>query len=217
VDKNGAVYVVDKQNNTVRKLAAAGTNWVVTTIAGLAGSSGSADGVDGNVRFNAPTGLAAGADGNVYVADQGNNTIRRMSPAGTSWVVVTIAGLAGASGSTDGLGSAARFNGPFGIAVDTATNLYVSDSLNGTIRRLGVSIAVAAPVSAQMVKQPTDGTLTLCWNATAGQAYQVQFKTNLNQVGWSTLTNCTPSCSTAALPVIIGPDARRFYRVVPAQ
>ena len=217
VDKNGIIYVVDKQYNTIRRLAATGADWAVTTIAGLAGISGSSDGGGANVRFSAPTGIAAGGDGNLYVADAGNNIIRRMSPAGANWVVVTLAGLAGTPGSADGIGSAARFNGPFGVAVDNSTNLYVSDSLNSTIRRLGVVITPTGAIAAQLVKQPTDGTLALYWNATIGQTYQVEFKTNLHQSSWNILTNITPPSGTGVVPVMLGTDARRFYRVVPVQ
>jgi sugar lactone lactonase YvrE len=71
------------------------------------------------------------SSGNVYVADAGNSTIRKVTPAG---VVTTLAGGAGQFGSTDGTGSAARFNAPAGVAVDSSGNVYVADSGNSTIR-----------------------------------------------------------------------------------
>jgi hypothetical protein len=216
VDKNGIVYVVDKYSDTVRKLTPSGINWAVTTIAGLVGSAGSSDGVGSAARFNNPTGIAAGSDGNLYVADEGNNTIRRVSPAGANWMVFTVAGQAGNTGSADGIGNAVRFNGPFGIAVDNNTNLYVSDSINNTIRMAPLSTA-PAPSSVQLANQRTGATLTLAWSAKAGCAYQVQFKTNLTQTVWSNLTSITPSNWTGVAQVPLGPDARRFYRVVPVQ
>src|SRR6185437_6709923 len=103
----------------------------VSTFAGTAGSAGSADGQASAARFNFPRGVAVDSGGNVYVADSGNNTIRKISPAG---LVQTLAGSAGAAGSSDGSASAARFNGPSGVAVDAGLNVYVADSNNSTIR-----------------------------------------------------------------------------------
>ena len=214
VDTNGIVYVVDRWGPTIRKVAPSGMNWVVTTIAGLSGSFGSADGIGSAARFIYPTGIAAGSDGNLYVADQGNNTVRRISPAGTNWLVFTVAGVAGSSGSTDGFGPAVRFNSPFGVAVDINNNLYVSDSGNDTIR-MDPLIATPTPFSVQLVKQQPGNPFALAWNAMAGRAYQVQFKTNLSQPVWSNLTSVTPSTWTGVTPVSTGTDPQRFYRVVP--
>ena len=130
VDSAGNVYVADNGNGTIRKVTPGG---VVTTLAGLAGSSGSADGMGSAARFSGPCGVAVDSAGNVYVADEGNNTIRKVTPGG---VVTTLAGLAGSSGSADGTGSAARFNMPYGVAVDSAGNVYVADSYNDTIRKV---------------------------------------------------------------------------------
>ncbi|MGA2748165.1 MAG: hypothetical protein ABSG59_05250 [Verrucomicrobiota bacterium] len=133
VDSAGNLYVGDDENNTIRKVTPDGTNWVVTTLAGLAGVAGSADGTGSAARFNDPGRVAVDTDGNVYVTDGGNNTIRKVTPAG---VVTTLAGLAGSSGTNDGTGSAARFNYPRGVAVDSAGNLYVADRDNDTIREV---------------------------------------------------------------------------------
>jgi hypothetical protein len=120
---------------------------VVTTLAGLAQLDafgnhvgGSADGPGSDARFSAPSGLAVDGAGNVYVADRGNLTIRKVTPQG---VVTTLAGLAGSGGSTDGIGSDARFgscniwggcSGPEAVAVDSVGNVYVADT--GTIRKI---------------------------------------------------------------------------------
>ncbi len=85
---------------------------------------GNLDGAALAARFNAPQGVARDAAGNLYVADQGNFTVRKISPAG---VVTTLAGQAGVEGSVDGVGSAARFAGPYGVAVDSAGSVYVAD------------------------------------------------------------------------------------------
>jgi sugar lactone lactonase YvrE len=109
------------------------TSGVVTTLAGLEGSEGSADGMGSAARFNTLRSIAVDNAGNVYVADTENFTIRKLTPAG---VVTTIAGLAGSAGSADGTGSAARFNFPFGVAVDSFGNVYVADTVNFTIRKI---------------------------------------------------------------------------------
>lgn len=134
-DKSGNLYVTDAANHTIRKITAATGS--VTTLAGLAGSVGSADGTGSAARFNFPEGVAVDSSGNVYVADSNNNTIRKIAAA--TKTVSTLAGLAGSSGSADGAGSAARFNGPMGIAADGLGNLYVADKDNSTIRRIVVS------------------------------------------------------------------------------
>jgi len=140
VDRAGNAYVADTGNHTIRKVAPDGT---VTTLAGLAGVAGSADGIGSAARFSSPQGIAVDALGTVYVADTLNYTIRRVTSAG---VVTTLAGQAGAIGFADGSGSAARFNNPLGIAVDASGDVFVADSWNGCIRRvtsLGVVTTVA--------------------------------------------------------------------------
>jgi sugar lactone lactonase YvrE len=94
---------------------------VVTTLAGTA------------AQFNSPSSVAVDSAGNVYVADSGNHTIRKITPGG---VVTTLAGLAGAAGDKDGTGMAAQFNGPTSAAVDSAGNVFVADTDNCTIRKI---------------------------------------------------------------------------------
>jgi sugar lactone lactonase YvrE len=96
-------------------------------------AGGSADGSSATATFNAPLGLTHDAAGNVYVADTGNSVIRRIAADGS---VSTLAGLAGATGTTDGTGSAARFNMPNSIALGPDGDLYVADTENGLIRRV---------------------------------------------------------------------------------
>jgi len=141
VDAAGNVYVADSNNHAIRKITPAG---VVTTLAGSLGLSGSDDGTGSAARFNSPFGVAVDSTANVYVADTGNNAIRKITPAG---VVTTLAGLAGSSGgSADGTGSAARFLVPRGLVVDGAGNVFVTDTNNNTIRKItsaGVVTTVA--------------------------------------------------------------------------
>jgi sugar lactone lactonase YvrE len=131
IDISGNLYVADTNNQTIRKLVP--STGAVTTLAGLAGNSGSVDGLGSAARFNFPSGVAVDWSGNVYVADTGNHTIRTISPSGQ---VTTLAGLAGYSGGADGTGSAARFNSPADLAVDSSGNVYVADTDNFTIREI---------------------------------------------------------------------------------
>jgi len=117
-------------NHTIRKITASGE---VTTFAGTAGLSGSNDGKTTSARFNQPSGIASDDKGNLFVADTGNNVIRKISPKGT---VSTFAGMAGLGGSKDGTGSDARFDSPKAIAIDSKNNLYVADWINHTIRKI---------------------------------------------------------------------------------
>ena len=104
----------------------------MTTFAGTIGAAGFADGTGAAARFNAPYALAIDAQDNIYVADQSNHRIRRVTPAG---VVTTVAG-SGAAGSADGAAASATFNLPTGIAVSPAGDLYVGDRNNYTIRKI---------------------------------------------------------------------------------
>lgn len=130
VDHAGNVYVADTGNNVIRKITPEGA---VSTLAGLAGHPGSADGTGDNGRFCAPFGIAVDGANNVFVADMANNNIRKITPDGT---VITLAGSAGHPGSTDGPGGSAQFRNPWGVAVDGANNVLVADMSNDTIRKI---------------------------------------------------------------------------------
>lgn len=94
---------------------------------------GFADGGGTEARFSIPRGIAVDSAGNVYVADQGNDIIRKITPDG---MVSTFAGKPSELGHNDGMGAAARFSSPAGIAVDGAGNVYVADTGNGIIRKI---------------------------------------------------------------------------------
>ena len=135
-DPAGVLYVADSRASAIRKITPTG---VVTTFAGTLGASGFADGVGAAARFGGPSGiyqglggLAMDSVGNIYVADGGNNRIRKITPQG---VVTTLAGGA-AAGSTDGPGSEARFDVPAAIAVDAQGNLYVGEAGKPRIRKI---------------------------------------------------------------------------------
>jgi sugar lactone lactonase YvrE len=131
-DGAGNLYVSDGGNHTLRVIAL--STRAVTTLAGSAMMMGIADGTGSAARFNSPHGLAWGGNGTLYVADNANHTIRKVVVA--TGEVTTLAGEAPYSGSADDVGAGARFNAPAGLAVDGTGNLYVSETLNRTVRKI---------------------------------------------------------------------------------
>nr|WP_315199022.1 NHL repeat-containing protein [uncultured Aquabacterium sp.] len=128
-DAAGNVYVADTQNHLIRKITPAG---VVSTLAG-SGSPGSTDDMGAAASFNTPRGVAVDAFGVVYVADSGNNLIRKITAAGE---VTTLAGSGSPGSANNVTGTLASFDNPFGIAVDAAGNVYVADAANASIRKI---------------------------------------------------------------------------------
>ncbi|MCL2726364.1 MAG: NHL repeat-containing protein [Polyangiaceae bacterium] len=121
-DWAGNVYVADRDNHVIRKITSTSTTCQVSTLAG-SGTAGFADDTGKAASFSSPTGVTVDASGNVYVADSGNNKIRKVTPAGD---VTTFAGT-GVGGNGDGDMATATFNIPYGIVVDAAGILYVSE------------------------------------------------------------------------------------------
>lgn len=169
-DSTGSYYITDTQNNTVYRMDAAGN---ASLLAGLVppvaenNGGGTADGAGADARFAHPNGIAVDAAGTIYIADSGNHTIRRMTPAG---VVSTWAGLAGTAGDLDGPIAAARFNNPVGLAFDTAGNLYVTDQNNSLVRKI-TAAGVVSTVAGQRGKYGVvDGALPATLGRPAGIA-----------------------------------------------
>ena len=126
IDDSGTLYVADYNNHKIRKIS---TNGVVTTLAGS--TAGFANGSGAIAQFNRPYSVAVDNSGTVYVADFNNHKIRKITPTG---VVTTLAGST--IGFADGLGNAAQFNYPIGVAVDSQDNVYVADYENNRIRKI---------------------------------------------------------------------------------
>ena len=116
----------------------------VTTLAGN-GTAGFADGANTDAQFNLPYGVACDASGNVYVADQANNVIRRIEAA--TGAVSTLAGNVLVSGTLNGTGTAARFGAPSGVACDASGNVYVADQGNHRIRRIVAATGVVSTLA----------------------------------------------------------------------
>ena len=190
VGNTGNVYVADRGNHTIRMITPDG---IVTTLAGAGGQSGANDGSGDAARFSSPIGLAVDGAGNVYVADSGNNRIRKVTPAGVvtthassgfnrpfgvavdsstnvyvadsnnhrirkitpAGVVTTLAG--GTMGTNDGTGATARFTFPQGVALDSATNVFVTDTQNYTIRKITPAGVVTTVAGAGRQSGTNDG------------------------------------------------------------
>ncbi len=174
VDRNGTLYVADTDNCAIRVVRPGG---IVTTLAGIPGLSfGNADGTGAEAQFALPQAIAVDENGNVFVADTSNQTIRRITPDGH---VTTLAGNSmrtgsigsGVTGSTDGTGSAALFNNPQGIAVDPGDNVYVADTGNNTIRKIAPSGVVTTLAGVPGMTGTSDGTGSAAlFNAPSGIA-----------------------------------------------
>ena len=142
VDASGNLYIADTDNNRIRKISPDG---IITTVAGteIAGFSGDS-GPASQAQLNHPEGVAVDASGNLYIADTGNNRIRKISPNG---IITTVAGngIAGFSGD-NGPASQAQLNQPEGVAVDASGNIYIADTDNDRIREVspdGMIVTIA--------------------------------------------------------------------------
>ena len=127
VDAAGNLYVADASNHRIRQITATGE---VSTLAGT-GRVGSTNGAGTAAEFDEPVGVAVDSSGNLYVADYGNHRIRRITPTGE---MSTLAGST--EGFRDGVGTAAEFNNPYGVGVDSSGNLYVTVYGNHRIRKI---------------------------------------------------------------------------------
>lgn len=191
-DTSGNLFVSDTNNHTIRKITAGGA---VTTLAGVAGKLGTSDGFGVNARFNGPTGIAVDGSGNVYVADTGNATIRKITSGG---VVSTIAGIAGSSGNADGTGNAVRFTTPYGVAADAAGNVFIADSGNHTIRKGVAAAAPAVAIQTQPKSQFVNVGATVLFTVAASGTPAPSYQWRKNNVAIAGATTATYTLNSAA-------------------
>ena len=154
ISPGGDIFVSETFSHTIRRVTPAGD---VTTFAGSAGNSGSADGTGSAARFRSPRGLAFDAAGNLYVNDSENFTVRRITPAG---VVTTVAGTALGSGTADGTGASARFSGGWGLARLPGGDLLIADKLSHSLRRMTPSGVVTTLAGKPKLTGTANGTGT---------------------------------------------------------
>ena len=171
INSTGTIlYVVDSGNHKIRKIVIGGTStlptYTVSTIAGGGRAtsygiiSGTTDSSGELSKFKSPNGITIDSAGNLYVADSGNNKIRKITFSGTSVTVSTVAG-AGTIGSTNGSATTALFNNPKGITIDSAGTIYVADTDNDIIREInteGVVSTLAGNAAQSYYIQFADGT-----------------------------------------------------------
>ena len=183
IDAAGVVYITDAGSHVIRRM---NTALAVDTLAGLAGTAGSADGTGTVARFSQPSGIAVDSNGVILVADTLNHTIRRVTALG---VVTTLAGSAGQPGTADGVISAARFRQPIGVAVDSAGLVYVADTRNHLVRRSGGAQAPVISSHPQSTVAAVGGsaTFTVVASGNPAPSYFTWLRQPAGTVGFSVL------------------------------
>jgi sugar lactone lactonase YvrE len=194
MDASGLIYVADTNNHSIRKLTTAG---ILTTFAGSPESFGIDDGLGSDARFHHPNSVAVDATGNVYVADSYNHTIRKISPTGE---VSTLAGSPEESGSADGSGSVARFNFPYGVAVDSSGMVYVADTENHTIRKITPAGNVTTLAGSVLTSGSRDGTASIAqFNLPSSVAVDASGNVYIADTLNSTIRKITPTGTVTTL------------------
>ncbi len=201
-DVKGNLFVSDANNNTIRQIT---TNGVVTTFAGAAGQDGMADGGLAAVRFRGPAQLAFDRQGNLFVADSFNQTIRKIS---TNGMVSTVSGAAGAIGAGDGTNGVARFYNPYGLAVAADGSLVVADAYNEIVR------VVLVPFSLSLQFSGAAHVTMISWESVIGKKYQAQFKLDLMTMAWTNLGSVLTATNLSLSVTDNAVGGMRVYRVL---
>ncbi|MGA2599445.1 MAG: FG-GAP-like repeat-containing protein, partial [Bryobacteraceae bacterium] len=190
VDAAGNIYVADTSKSRILKIDMTG---VVTTVAGNGKAGFEGDGgAAADAQLSNPQGVAVDAAGNLYIADTGNNRIRKVSLSG---VITTIAGTGASGFSGDGgLAAAAQLSAPTGIAVDGAGNLYVADAGNQRVRQLSLIVSTDFD---------RNGVPDLVWQNDVSSQVSVHYyggAGGASQIGWAWLAQTgTPGWHVVAV------------------
>lgn len=192
VGEDGTVYFSDGgDNNRIQKISPEGT---ITTLAG--GNEGFADGAGAQASFNTPSAIAIDKQGNLYVADTGNNRIRKITPEG---VVTTVAGD-GTAGYADGPAAQARFNGPIGVTVDQHGNLYVADTYNDRIRKISTDGQVTTTAGSGQPGYADGAATSALFDTPCGVAVASDGSLIVADTGNRQLRNITADGNVATIP-----------------
>lgn len=178
-DASGNIYFADWGNNRIRKIA---TNGIITTVAGNGTAGFSGDGSAAtSASLNSPTGLCIDTSGNIYIADYGNNRVRKVSKNG---IITTVAGNGIIGFSGDGsIATSANFYNPYDVAVDVAGNLYIADFLNHRIRKVstnGIITTIAGSGATGSGNGSFTGDGSLATSATLHGPTRLALDTSLN-------------------------------------
>ena len=193
VGADGAVYVADNSSNKIRKITMSGGVATVSTLAG-SGQAGSADGTGAFATFSIPYGVAVGADGALYVTDQGSHKIRKITVSGGVATVSTLAG-SGERGSADGTGAFATFSTPSGVAVGADGALYVADYGSNKIRKITFGDPTTTVLTASAATVTSGATVTL----TATVTHQPPTGSAVTPTGTVTFQSGTTTLGTGTL------------------
>ena len=200
MDTNGNFFVADSQNDAIREIT---TNGVVTTFAGRLGVPGAANGTGAGAQFNAPSGLAFDASGNLFVSDTGNNLIREITPSGAA---STIAGVAGSGGFADGAAGGALFSSPLGIIVTTNGTVFIADSGNHCIRQISGGV-VSTFAGEPQVWGTADGTGTNAqFNGPVGLAFDARDNLFVSDANNDTIRKITTNGVVTTFAGVAGAD-----------
>jgi len=192
-DAANNIYIADRGSNLIRKVIY--PDLTTSSVLAGSGSAGSADGFGTAASFNAPSGIETDSNGNIYVADTGNNVIRKITPAGD---VSTLAG-SGVAGSNDGTGTAASFNAPSGIAIDSSGNIYVADTGNNMIRMI-TSTGVVSTIAGLGLTGSANGTGTAAsFNAPSGIAIDSKGNIYVADTGNNMIRMIAPNYTVSTL------------------
>jgi sugar lactone lactonase YvrE len=184
----GALFVTDHGNDTIRKVTLAG---VVTTFAGEAGTEGSADGPGIDARFSGPMAITSDSTGNLFVGDERNRTLRKITPAGA---VTTLAGNPGVYGHADGSGVAATFSTLYGLSISATGVMHAADSENHVIRRVTQAGVVTTIAGSPDSSGNADGTGTLAaFNNPTGMAVSATGELWVADTANDTIRKVTPA------------------------